>query len=84
MLGNGRVLVKCFDEVVRVGHIRGKMRRKIWIGAGDLVLCSLREFQNKKCDVILKYLPDEVKQLKALGHIPEHMNESQSNPSGDI
>lgn len=58
MLGNGRVIVKCFDEVQRVGHIRGKMRRKIWISPGDLVLCSLREFQNKKCDVILKYLPD--------------------------
>ncbi len=84
MLGNGRVIVKCFDEVTRVGHIRGKMRRKVWIIAGDLVLCSLREFQNKKCDVILKYLPDEVKQLKALGQIPEHMAESQSNPSSDI
>lgn len=60
------------------------MRRKVWIIAGDLVLCSLREFQNKKCDVILKYLPDEVKQLKALGQIPEHMSESQSNPSTDI
>jgi len=60
------------------------MKRKVWIAAGDLVLCSLREFQNKKCDVILKYLPDEVKQLMALGQIPEHMGESQNNPSGDI
>lgn len=42
MLGNGRVLVKCYDEVVRVGHIRGKMKRKVWIAPGDLVLCSLR------------------------------------------
>jgi len=84
MLGNGRVYVKCFDEVMRVGHIRGKMRRKVWIAAGDLVLCSLREFQNKKCDIILKYLPDEVKQLKAQGHIPEHMSDSQNNSTGDI
>lgn len=68
---------------MRVGHIRGKMRRKVWIQAGDLVLCSLREFQNKKCDIILKYLPDEVKQLKAQGHIPENLD-SQSNPTGDI
>ena len=69
MLGNGRILIKCFDEVVRCGHIRGKMKRKVWIGVGDLVLCSLREFQDKKCDVILKYLPDEIKQLKAQGLI---------------
>lgn len=70
MLGNGRILIKCFDEVIRVGHIRGKMKRKVWIGVGDLVLCSLREFQNKKCDVILKYLPDEIRQLKAQNLIP--------------
>ncbi|MCL4134721.1 UNVERIFIED_CONTAM: hypothetical protein GTU68_025902 [Idotea baltica] len=75
MLGNGRVLVKCFDEVIRVGHIRGKMKRKVWIGSGDLVLCSLREFQNKKCDIILKYLPDEIKQLKAQGCIKDFSGE---------
>jgi translation initiation factor 1A len=84
MLGNGRVYVKCFDEVLRVGHIRGKMRRKVWIQPGDLVLCSLREFQNRKCDVVLKYLPDEVKQLKAQGQIPEESQDTQSNLSGNI
>ena len=57
MLGNARILLKCFDGVVRVGRIRGKMKRKVWIGVGDLVLVSLRPYENKKCDVILKYLP---------------------------
>ena len=82
MLGNGRVLVKCYDEVVRVGHIRGKMKRKVWIAIGDLVLCSLREFQNKKCDVILKYLPDEIRQLKAQNLIPETVGESDAPSEG--
>ncbi len=27
MLGNGRVEVNCFDGVIRLGHIRGKMRK---------------------------------------------------------
>ena len=70
MLGNARVLVKCLDGVIRVGRIRGKMKRKVWIGVGDLILVSLREFDNKKCDVILKYLPEEVRQLKAQNCIP--------------
>ena len=73
MLGNGRVLVKCFDEVTRVGHIRGKMKKKVWIGMGDLIMCSLREFQNEKCDIILKYLPDEIRQLKAEGEVPQDL-----------
>lgn len=48
MLGNASVLLKCFDEVMMVGHIRGKMKTKISIGLENLVLCSLREFQIKK------------------------------------
>ena len=82
MLGNARVLVKCFDGVTRVGRIRGKMKRKVWIGVGDLVLVSLREFENKKCDVILKYLPEEIRQLKAQGCIPEVFSENETNTEG--
>jgi translation initiation factor 1A len=86
MLGNGRVLVRCFDEVERVGHIRGKMKKKVWIGIGDLVMCSLREFQNEKCDIILKYLPDEIRQLKAQGEVPQDLeiNENQDAPASGI
>jgi translation initiation factor 1A len=84
MLGNARVLVKCFDEVDRIGHIRGKMKKKVWIGMGDLVMCSLREFQNEKCDIILKYLPDEIRQLKAQGEVPQDLeiNEHADGPGG--
>jgi translation initiation factor 1A len=46
MLGSGRVEVYCFDCVKRLGNIRGKMKRRVWIGVGDVVLISLREFQN--------------------------------------
>lgn len=84
MLGNGRLLAKCYDEVLRVGHIRGKMKRKVWIAPGDIVLCSLREFQNKKCDIIMKYLPDEIRQLKAQGLIPEHSGQNSDAPSDGI
>lgn len=73
MLGNCRILLRCFDEVQRIGHIRGKMKKKVWIGIGDLVLCSLREFENEKCAVILKYLPDEIRQLKAQGQVPQDL-----------
>uniref|UniRef100_M4C0F9 Eukaryotic translation initiation factor 4C n=1 Tax=Hyaloperonospora arabidopsidis (strain Emoy2) TaxID=559515 RepID=M4C0F9_HYAAE len=43
MLGNGRLEAYCFDGVTRLGHIRGKMRKKVWVGAGDIILVSLRE-----------------------------------------
>lgn len=55
MLGNGRLEAHCFDGVRRLCHIRGKMRKRVWVNAGDIVLISLREFQDNKGDVIAKY-----------------------------
>ncbi|KAF9581372.1 Translation initiation factor 1A [Lunasporangiospora selenospora] len=72
MLGNGRIEAQCFDGEKRLAHIRGKMRKKVWINQGDIVLISLREFQDEKADVILKYNTDEARNLKAYGELPEH------------
>jgi translation initiation factor 1A len=36
MLGNGRLEASCFDGVRRLAHIRGKLRKKIWINQGDV------------------------------------------------
>ena len=54
---------KCFDGVKRLGLIRGKLRKKIWINNGDIILVSLREYQDEKGDVILKYSADEARSL---------------------
>lgn len=48
MLGSGRVEAQCFDGKTRLCHIRGKMRKKIWIAQGDIVLLGLREFEDTK------------------------------------
>jgi translation initiation factor 1A len=71
MLGNGRVEAQCFDGNKRLGTIRGKMRKKVWINQGDIILVGLREFQDDKCDVILKYNADEARNLKAYGELPD-------------
>merc|ERR1719461_613168 len=63
----------CFDGKERLCNIRGKMRKKVWIGVGDIVLLGLRDFQDEKADVIQKYKPDEARRLKAQGHIPDNI-----------
>lgn len=67
-LGNNRFEVKCLDkeneEKTRLCNIRGKMRRREWISTGDVVLVSLRDFQDDKADIIMKYLPYEVRKLR--------------------
>lgn len=71
MLGNGRCESKCFDGTTRLCHIRGKLRKKVWVNAQDIVLVGLREYQDDKADIILKYSPDEARNLIKYGEIPD-------------
>jgi len=43
----------------------------VWINNGDIILLSLREFEDGKADVIQKYTPDEARSLKQYGELPE-------------
>nr|XP_051698239.1 eukaryotic translation initiation factor 1A, X-chromosomal-like isoform X1 [Oryctolagus cuniculus] len=85
MLGNGRLEAMCFDGVKRLCHIRGKLRKKVWINTSDIILIGLREYQDNKADVILKYNADEARSLKAYGELPEHakINETDTFGPGD-
>lgn len=73
LLGNGSANVACFDGRDRLGVICGRMKNRVWIQVGDILLVSLREFEEggKKCDIIYKYFSEEAKQLKALGELPD-------------
>ena len=79
MLGNGRLEAQCIDGVKRLCHIRGKMRKKVWVNNGDIILLGLRDFQDEKADVILKYLADEARSLKAYGELPDSIRVNETD-----
>ena len=82
MLGNGRLEALCFDGEKRLAHIRGKLRKKVWINQGDIILLSLRDYQDEKGDVILKYSADEARSLKAYGELPETAKINETDTYG--
>lgn len=82
MLGNGRIEVACFDSIKRMGHIRGKLRKKVWMGQGDIILVSLRDFQDDQCDVVHKYNSDEARTLKTVGELPESAKINETDTFG--
>src|SRR5438046_7488834 len=82
MLGNGRLEALCFDGEKRLAHIRGKLRKKVWINQGDIILLSLRDYQDEKGDVILKYTADEARNLKAYGELPENAKINETDTYG--
>ena len=79
LLGNARLEAKCFKKNKTTGEftsknriclIRGKMRKRVWINNNDMILVSLREFDDNKGDVIHKYEENETKKLMKNNHIP--------------
>ena len=49
--GGDHVVVKCVDGKVRLGRIRGKMKRRVWIRENDAVLVAplgLRRRQGRR------------------------------------
>nr|WGC76042.1 eukaryotic translation initiation factor 1A [Caligus elongatus] len=83
MLGNGRLEAMCFDGVKRLCHIRGKLRKKVWINQSDIILVGLRDYQDAKADVILKYSPDEARNLKSYGEFPETVKINETVTFGE-
>jgi translation initiation factor 1A len=62
LLGNGRTMVLCEDNIERMGRIRGSMRhhsKKTLVDKGDLVIISKRDYEEDKVDICHKFNYDE-------------------------
>ncbi|CAF5163052.1 unnamed protein product, partial [Rotaria magnacalcarata] len=82
ILGSGYIEAFCFDNTggkKRLCHIRGKLRRKVWINQGDVILVGLRDYQDDKADVLMKYLSDEARELKRIREIPDNVNITEAS-----
>jgi len=70
LLGYDRVLVRCQDGQERLCRIRGKMKRRVWIREGDVVLVSPWDFQSdKRGDVIWRYTRGQAEWLRKNGYL---------------
>jgi len=73
--GNGRFELKCCDGgKERLGIVCGKMRKRVWVNRGDLVLiCKWEDMSDdSKCSIIHKYSEDEARRLHKEGELPEN------------
>lgn len=69
VLGGCNLLVYCNDGRDRICHIRGNMRKKVWMGVGDIVLISIREEKEEpgkigRGDICARYDPSIVQKLR--------------------
>jgi translation initiation factor 1A len=76
LLGNCRVLAVTNDGSEKLCIIPRKFKFKVMINKDDVILITIRGYQNDKADVIYKYYPREIKQLIKMGQIGNAISES--------
>lgn len=70
MLGSDRIRAKCSDGNVRVCRIPGRLRKRVWMRTGDLILVKPWVVQsNERADVIYRYTPTQANWLKRKGYV---------------
>ncbi len=67
--GTNQVGVFAEDGIERICRIPGKLKKRVWMRQGDIVLIKLWDFQKTKADVIWRYLGVQVEHLKRKGYL---------------
>jgi len=74
-VGASRMLVRCLDGKSRNCRVPGRLRRKLWLREGDIVIVEPWEFDNEKGDVIFKYNPSAIEWLRRKDFLKNIENE---------
>ena len=75
-LGASRMRVRCLDGKTRICRIPGRLKRRLWVREGDLILIEPWELGgDEKGDVIFKYTPTQISWLKKKGYIEKEKME---------
>ncbi|EQD44513.1 translation initiation factor IF-1A [mine drainage metagenome] len=72
--GASRLSVMCEDGFTRNSRIPGKMRKRMWIREGDLVIVKPWEFQKDRADVVYRYTQTQAGYLSRNRILPEVIN----------
>jgi translation initiation factor 1A len=74
LLGAARIRVLCEDGASRMGRITGKMKKKMWIREGDLLIIRPWGFQEGKSDILFRYSRTQSQYLSRRHLLPTSMD----------
>lgn len=75
--GNDRMRVFCEDGKHRIGRIRGKIKKRVWIRKGDLVIVNPWDWESEmedklgKAEITWRYRKNEISWLNRHRKIPD-------------
>lgn len=72
MLGADKIRARCEDGNVRICRIPGRMRKRVWIKMGDLILIEPWKIQtNERGDVAFRYTSTQANWLRRKGFVKD-------------
>ena len=66
-----QILAACEDGKERHCRIPGKLKKRMWIREGDLLVVRVWDFQDEKCDIRHRYTKTESTYLSRRGMLPK-------------
>jgi translation initiation factor 1A len=69
LLGASHLSVLCLDGVTRMCRIKGKMKKRLWVREGDIVIVVPWSFQDDKGDITWRYTGPQVDWLRQKGYL---------------
>jgi translation initiation factor 1A len=70
MLGSDKMRVRCEDGKERIARIPGKLRKRVWIKVGDIILLQpWKVMTDRRGDVIWRYTRTQANWLQKKGYL---------------
>ncbi len=69
MLGSNHIRIRCGDGITRMGRIKGKIKKRVWIREGDILIVIPWSFQDEKADILYRYTKPQVDWLRSHNYL---------------
>lgn len=69
MHGTNQIKAVCEDGLERMCRITGKMKKRVWMREGDLIIIMLWDFQPIKADIKWRYTGGQKNFLEKMGYL---------------
>ncbi len=73
-LPGDKMRIKCSDGKTRICRIPGKIRKRVWIKVGDVVLVQpWKVMTDKRGDIVFRYTQTQINWLKRNGYVKDEL-----------
>ncbi|WP_331232580.1 translation initiation factor eIF-1A [Natronorarus salvus] len=65
----GHARLRCADRIERTGKVPVRLRNRVWIREGDLVLVEPWGWESEKAEIVWRYTDRNAERLRSDGHV---------------